>query len=53
MADELITKAAAESPTRTRGVVGRSVPVIVTSVPPATFTRVGLIEVIENGPTLG
>jgi hypothetical protein len=29
------------------------VPVIVTSVPPATSTRVGLIDVIENGPTLG
>ena len=45
--------AAAASPIRTAGFIGSALPVIVTSVPPATSTRVGFSEVIANGPTPG
>ena len=49
----LDTVAAAVRPTRTRAPVGRAPPVIVTRVPPAASTRVGLIAVMPNGSVPG
>ena len=51
--DALVTVAAAVRPTRTRAPAGTAPPVIVTRVPPAASTRVGLIEVSLAAPTSG
>ena len=53
VAVELTTSAAAVAPMRTCGSSGRASPVIVTRVPPAVATRIGLMPVMENGPTPG
>ena len=49
----LVTVAAAVRPTRTFAPAGTAPPVMVTFVPPAASTRVGLIDVSLNGPTDG
>src|SRR5215212_4271719 len=53
LGEDETTTADAESPTRTRGLAGSAEPVMVTSVPPATSTVDGVIEVIPNGPEPG
>ena len=51
--DTVDTTAEADGPTRTRASAGMALPVMVTRVPPATVTRVGLIEVSPNGAVGG
>jgi len=48
-----LTTAGLEEPMRTTALAGIEVPVMVTRVPPATLTRLGLIEVSPKSPTAG